>query len=108
MSTSKKRPPNTPQASKAAESTGSESEAESTGSDLSSYENKVQSLMDAFSFSRAKAEVEARRLTQTSQPTSAVDESQEIIAFYTKHSKRLYFILKWKGGGRRFLIISKI
>ena len=57
MSTSKKRPPNTRQASKAAESTGSESEAESTGSDLSSYENhenRIQSLMGVFNFSRAK------------------------------------------------------
>ena len=108
MSTSKKRPPNTRQASKATESTGSESEAESAGSDLSSYEDQIQNFMDSFKLSRAKAEEEVRRLNQISQPTLAVDESQEIIAFYTKHSKRLYFILKWKGGGRRFLVIRKI
>ena len=74
MSTSKKRTTNTRQASQA---------AESTGSDLSSHEDQIQSLMDVFNFSRAKAEEEVCRLNQIEQSTSAVDESQEIIRFHS-------------------------
>ena len=70
MSTSKKRTTNTRQVSQA---------AESTGSDLSSHEDQIQSLMAVFNFSRAKAEEEVGRLNQIAQSTSAVDESQEII-----------------------------
>ena len=73
MSTSKKRTTNTRQVSQA---------AESTGSDLSSHEDQIQSLMGAFNFSRAKAEEEVGRLNQIAQSTSAVDEPQEIIRFY--------------------------
>ena len=74
MSTSKKRTTNTRQVSQA---------AESTGSDLSSHEDQIQSLMDVFNFSRAKAEEEVCRLNQIEQSTSAVDESQEIIRFHS-------------------------
>ena len=45
--------------------------------------------MDAFNFSRAKAEEEVCRLNQIAQSTSAVDESQEIITFYTSSKTRL-------------------
>ena len=74
MSTSKKKTTNTRQVSLA---------AESTDSDLSPHEDQIQSLMNAFNFSRAKAEEEVGRLNQIAQSPSAVDESQEIIKFYT-------------------------
>ena len=80
MSTSKKRTTNTRQVSQA---------AESTGSDLSSHEDQIQSLMAVFNFSRAKAEEEVGRLNQIAQSPSAVDESQEIIKLYTGLKTRL-------------------
>ena len=45
--------------------------AESTGSDLSSHEDQIQSLMAVFNFSRAKAEEEVGRLNQIAQSPSA-------------------------------------
>ena len=67
MSTSKKRTTNTRQVSLA---------AESTDSDLSPHEDQIQSLMNVFNFSRAKAEEEVGRLNQTApnslRPSSSV------------------------------------
>ena len=80
MSTSKKRTTNTRQVSLA---------AESTDSDLSPHEDQIQSLMNVFNFSRAKAEEEVGRLNQIAQSPSAVDESQEIIKLYTGLKTRL-------------------
>ena len=80
MSTSKKKTTNTRQVSLA---------AESTDSDLSPHEDQIQSLMNVFNFSRAKAEEEVGRLNQTAQSPSAVDESQEIIKLYTGLKTRL-------------------
>ena len=80
MSTSKKRTTNTRQVSLA---------AESTDSDLSPHEDQIQSLMNVFNFSRAKAEEEVGRLNQIAQSPSAVDESQEIIKLYTGPRTRL-------------------
>ena len=67
MSTSKKRTTNTRQVSQA---------AESTGSDLSSHEDQIQSLMDVFNFSCAKAEEEVGRLNQIAKST---DGDQEVL-----------------------------
>ena len=53
MSTSKKKSTNTRQVSLA---------AESTDSDLSPHEDQIQSLMNVFNFSRAKAEEEVGRI----------------------------------------------
>ena len=80
MSTSKKRTTNTRQVSLA---------AESTDSDLSPHEDQIQSLMNVFNFSRAKAEEEVGRLNQIAQSPSAVDESQEIIKLYDGPKTRL-------------------
>ena len=80
MSTSKKKATNTRQVSLA---------AESTDSDLSPHEDQIQSLMNVFNFSRAKAEEEVGRLNQIAQSPSALDESQEIIKLYTGSKTRL-------------------